>query len=44
MVNNYEINKDIEFPATDILTVENNHLHKWPENTSYQDPNDIFSH
>lgn len=34
MVNNYERNKDIEFLATDILTVENNHLHT-PGNTGY---------
>lgn len=32
---NYEINKDSEFLSTDILTVENNHLYKWPGNISY---------
>lgn len=35
MVNNYEVSKDIEFLATDILTVEKNHLHKWTANISY---------
>lgn len=35
MLNNYEINSDIEFLATDVVTVENNHLHKWPGNISY---------